>query len=758
MRQISIGLVITILAGLSFGNITIEDLTLKSTSEVFAQSIAEEEATTQEMMAGAMPLAENPTEEVTSTTEPTSEGPTTEESTSEEPTSEEPTTEEPTTEEPTSEEPTTEEPTTKSEYEIIDGVYKLKEGVLVEYLGNKKDKKVEKLTIPKEVKKIDKNVFLDCKYIKKVTFEEGSNLTEIGESAFRNCTSLTNITLPEGLKTIGYRAFGKSTALTSLKLPTTITAGDRILGTQSAVKTVTFKKGTKTIPKNILRNAYSVESVKMYSGVTTIGKRAFYECKKLASITLPEGLSSIGYKAFEKCTALTALKIPTTVKSGNSILGSESAVKTVTFKKGTKDIPPYILKNAYSVESVKVYSGITSIGKQAFYGCKNIASMLLPGSITKIYSEAFSGCESMKTLNLPSKVTSISSNTFKDCKVLQDLTIRKTVTGISSTAFTGANNLTLLVYANSYGKAYARKNKIKWEYTSSEIKRREASQEVYNKYMNLVKAKDASKFKLKYLDNYVPQGLCVVGKYVIVSMYYKGLQKNSILLLYNKNTGKFVKRVVLPSKDHVGSITNVKGRLVVGLCNISTTDYVAVISYSKLKKIKNGKTIKYNYTKKIPGYADFAAFDGTIFWAGHSANISYARMYGYKVTVKKKKLVFTKKYSYVVPANSQGLIVKKEKGSNRTFIFSQSYGRLGDSSLITYKTNIKKATSLGTATSTKLMPSMSEGICLTSKGYVYMVFESAAGIYCADPDLTTEIRVNNVCRMKYSKLNKLQDK
>lgn len=642
MKYTSVVLIITILAGLSLGNVKVQDLTIRSTGEVLAQSVPEEEATDNEPTTG----------EITSERTPASDETTPEEST---------------TEEITTEEPTTEEPTTEPEFEIIDGVYKVKDGVLIEYLGNKDDATVTELSIPNEIEIIGYNVFFEYKYIEKVTFEANSKLTEIGEAAFRGCESLSDITLPEGLIKIGYRAFGKCMSLKSLEIPTTVTYGDRIFGTESAVTKVTFKKGTKAIPEYILKNAYSVETIKIYSGVTSIGRQAFYKCKKLTSITLPD-------------------------------------------------------------------------------------------TVTKIYASAFNGCEVMEKVTLSKNITYIGDNAFKNCKSLKKLTLRKKVTSIGENAFSGADKLTLYVYANSTAKAYARKNKIKWEYTKSEIKRRAASQAVYEKYKSLLQTRDTSKFKLKNLKSYVPQGICIVGKYMVVSMYHKNLKKNSILLLYDKTTGKYVKKVVLPSKDHVGSITNVKGKLVVGLCNISTTDYLAVISYSKLKKTKNGKKLKYNYKVKIPGYADFATFDGTIFWAGRSANVSNAKMYGYKVKVKKKKLVFKKKYSYTVPANSQGLIVKKGKNSKRTFIFSKSYGRLNDSSLITYSVNIKKAKSLGKAESTKLMPSMSQGMYLTSKGNVYMVFESAAGKYCGNPDATSEIQVKNICKIKYSNLEKLKSK
>lgn len=645
MKQIATALIITILSGLFLENTTFENFTVK---EVKAEEIVQEEATTIEQSG----------EEITTDIQDGE----IETSTSEEPTSEEPTSDEPTTEEPTTEEPTTEEPTTP-EYIIIDDVYKIKDGILVEYLGDKNDESVISLEIPKEVQVIDANLFLGFKYITEVSFETGSQLIEIGEAAFKDCESLSKVTLPDGLKKIGYRAFGR-------------------------------------------------------------------------------------------CMSLKSLKIPSTVTEGNTIFGTVNAVTEVTFKKGMTAIPNTILKYANSVEKVTMYSGVTSIGKQAFYGCKTLKTIELPKTVTVLNTSAFNGCESLESIDLKN-VTTIGVNVFKNCKSLKVIVLKKIVKSIGVGAFDGID-ITLQLYANSYGKAYARKNNIKWEYTASEIKRRAKNQEIYDTFKSNLSIKDTSKFKLKYLKNYVPQGTCLLGKYLIVSMYHKNLSKNSILLLYNKSTGAFVKKIVLPSKDHVGSITNVEGRLVIGLCDISATDYVAVINKKRLYNAKAGKKIKYNYTRKLTGYADFAAYDGKYFWAGRSANISTAKMYGYKVKIKKKKLVFTKKYSFTVPKNTQGLIVKKGKSTNRTFIFSQSYGRLNNSALITYKAKLKTATSLGEPLSTKVLPSMIEGICMNSKGKIFMVFESGAGLYCGNPDNTSEIQIKNVCKIKESKLEKLK--
>lgn len=646
IKKLSVLLAVTLIAQSAMG-LKIFDFTVMAKT---ATAVRQEETAD---------VSESTAEEVT--TEAESSGETeSEEITTGETGTEESTPPEPVTEEPTTPEATTPEPTTP-DYQIIDGVYKVKDGVLIEYLGNKKDKTILSLVIPAEIKIIQESVFEDSKYIEEVTFASGSKLTEIGQYAFRYCSALKKITLPNTIKTIGYRAFGSCTSLDKFTIPGSVTSGNQIFGTQGSVKTVTFGSQMKVIPDSILRNAKSVTSVSLPSKVTSIGKYSFYNCTSLTKITLPD-------------------------------------------------------------------------------------------TVTVLNTSAFYGCSAMTKVTMSKNVTAIGKYVFKNCTSLKSLTLYKNIKSIGDGAFSGDSVLVLKVYANSKGKAYARANKIKWDYTDSEKKRRAANQAIYDGYIGKVSSKDKNKYPLKYLSNYVPQGNCLIGKYLVVSMYHKSLSKRSILVVYNKSSGAFLKKIILPYYDHVGGISNVKGRLVVSLNNISSHDYLAVYSQSKIKKAKNGKILKPAYRIKLSGYADFTTFDGTYFWAGRSANISTATMQGYKVKVKKKKLVFTRKYSYYIPSNTQGLVVQKVTKTKRKFIFSQSYGRIKNSSLITYTKNVNKSGGLGNIKKTLTLPSMLEGISMGGNKYLFMVFESGAGLYCGNPDNTSEIQIRNVCRIKATKL------
>jgi hypothetical protein len=58
--------------------------------------------------------------------------------------------------------------------------------------------------------------------VEKVTFAEGSNVTSLGPSIFRDTTNLTSITLPDTLTNIENKAFQGATGLTSITIPDSI--------------------------------------------------------------------------------------------------------------------------------------------------------------------------------------------------------------------------------------------------------------------------------------------------------------------------------------------------------------------------------------------------------------------------------------------------------------------------------------------------------------------------------------------------------
>ena len=81
-------------------------------------------------------------------------------------------------------------------------------------------------------------------------------VTSIGQDAFRECSGLTSVTIPNSVTSIGAVAFYDCSSLTSITIP---------------------------------------------NSVTIIGNSAFRGCSGLTSVTIPNSVTSIGGAAFDGC-------------------------------------------------------------------------------------------------------------------------------------------------------------------------------------------------------------------------------------------------------------------------------------------------------------------------------------------------------------------------------------------------------------------------------------------------------------------------
>lgn len=82
-------------------------------------------------------------------------------------------------------------------------------------------KEVEKVVIKSGVTEIGNSAFRDFSGLTSVTIPD--TVTHIGDSAFDYCRSLASVTLPKNLKTIGISAFYDCYSLTSITIPASVT-------------------------------------------------------------------------------------------------------------------------------------------------------------------------------------------------------------------------------------------------------------------------------------------------------------------------------------------------------------------------------------------------------------------------------------------------------------------------------------------------------------------------------------------------------
>ena len=167
---------------------------------------------------------------------------------------------------------------------------------------------------------------------------------EIGDSAFNGCTSLTNVTLGDGVTSIGTSAFLKCTQLPS----------------------ITIGNGVTSIGKNAFNGCTALTNANIGSGA--IGESAFNGCTSLVNVTLGNGVDEICKNAFLKCTALTSMNIGSSVKTIESYAFSGcSSLSEVTIS--AAQIGYQAFRSAYALKKVTLGDGVENIPAGAFSSC-----------------------------------------------------------------------------------------------------------------------------------------------------------------------------------------------------------------------------------------------------------------------------------------------------------------------------------------------------------------------------------------------------
>ena len=372
------------------------------------------------------------------------------------------------------------------------------------------------ISIPNNVTSISSNAFDGCNNIsviywsssvspecvtkyckdKLVQFEFGDCVTSIGNYAFRNCTALTSLTIPNSVTSIGYSAFSGCASFTSLIIPNSVTsisgyAFDGCTGLTSITipnsvtsigddafrgcnnisvicwnsnlspkcitqycrdKLVQFEFGddVTSIGQDAISCCTGLTSITIPNNVTSIGSGAFAYCRSLTSIFIPNSVISIGDYAFRNCTGLISIKVsPDNIvydsrNDCNAIIETGTNTLLVGCQKTT--IPNSVTSIGYGayagcsgLTSITIPNSVTSIGDYAFYDFTDLTSITIPNSVTSIGDYAFS-FTSLTSISIPNSVTSIGDHAFSGTS-LTSITIPNSVTSIGDYAFYHCNYL-----------------------------------------------------------------------------------------------------------------------------------------------------------------------------------------------------------------------------------------------------------------------------------------------------------------------------
>lgn len=315
---------------------------------------------------------------------------------------------------------------------------------------------LQTITLPPCLTHLPSACFADCTSLEQVHWQpftaawfpshkpdDPLPLESIGYEAFRGCTSLREIQLPEGLHTIRQYAFSGCRNLKRVQLPASlgmITPGAKGMPVNGMpfsgclqLEEITVAEGNPRLSvvdgalldldeKRLIHYPAARREVRVQvpAQVQVIGMDAFRDNPYVEEIVLPQGLTSIGYSAFANCTALCSIRLPATLHElGTGAFQGCTALESISVPEGCPKISSNTFAGCTALHSVTLPVSVWGLEMAAFEGCTELEEIILPEGISMLDNRVFAGCISLRRAMLPRSLSSIAWNAFANCPQLK---------------------------------------------------------------------------------------------------------------------------------------------------------------------------------------------------------------------------------------------------------------------------------------------------------------------------------------------------
>lgn len=370
------------------------------------------------------------------------------------------------------------------------------------------DESVNEIIIPAEIvyqgetrpiTEISANACMNLKALVKIDMSEASNLTAIGEEAFKYCPHLGEVIMPtsSSISELGREIFAQSafennyaendsTAIIIGNVLYKYVANDRATTGSIDLTTSEFESVVR-IADGAFADCQKLAGIALGKGIKTIDNGAFANCANLQSVSIEadSNLTYIGESAFDGTKFITKDSNRYNSDYSAIIIGDiyyrfiDTQATTAKIPDGICHIAPSAFLNCSNVNNITILGKIQTIGKCAFTGTKwlqnaentslnegyivingilcdypgnNGENITLPssGSIRIVEDAFYTSAQAVKTVKFGKNIASIDDYAFRGMTIVESFIFSEV--GVSDNKLTGAPQISQNAFADSTGK------------------------------------------------------------------------------------------------------------------------------------------------------------------------------------------------------------------------------------------------------------------------------------------------------------------